>query len=416
MKSTGNTCYHRLPNGLRVVHRQTQLPVSYMGIMIGAGTRDEEVHESGLAHFIEHCVFKGTERWSARELLRRVEDVGGELNAYTTKEETVFYAAVPTRYAARTIEVLSQMVLHPVFPTEEVEKEKQVIAEEIESYNDSPSELIYDDFESVVFAGHPLSQPILGTKRSLRALNKKKAQRFMEERYLPDRMVFFSVSALPAARVLYALEKYWQPESTGGSGVTCLSPTGRTVPGSGVAGEMNMRRHTHQAHVMLGGRAYPIGHERQLAMYLLNNLLGGDSLSSRLNLSLREQRGLVYTIESTYTPLSDTGYWSVYFATDESERELCEELVRKELRKLQLSALTESALQRAKCQLQGQMAVSAMNMENNALAMGKLMLYHNVAPTWEETYSRIEQLSREELWECAQEVFDERNISILRYV
>ena len=167
---------------------------------------------------------------------------------------------------------------------------------------------------------------------------------------------------------------------------------------------------------MLGGRAYPIGHERQLAMYLLNNLLGGGSLSSRLNLSLREQRGLVYTIESTYTPLSDTGYWSVYFATDESERELCEELVRKELRKLQLSALTESALQRAKCQLQGQMAVSAMNMENNALAMGKLMLYHNVAPTWEETYSRIEQLSREELWECAQEVFDERNISILRYV
>ncbi len=411
------TFYHTFPNGLRLVHRQADIPVAYVGVMVGAGTRDETPEESGLAHFIEHCAFKGTERLSALQLLRRVEDVGAELNAYTTKEETVFYAATPVKYTSRVVEVITDMILNPAFPAGEINKEKQVIVDEIESYNDSPSELIYDDFESLLFASHPLSQPILGTKKSLRSLNGEKAKTFMQRHYSPNRCVFFSFSPMSAKQIIAMVEKSWQVTSVYNPQVKTDAPVSlRTAPDEYKAEELNLRRHTHQVHVMLGSRAYPIGHPKQLSMFLLNNLLGGGSLSSRLNLALREKKGLVYTIESNYTPLSDSGYWSVYFATEADEREQCETLVLRELKTLREKPLSSAALQRAKVQLHGQMAISAANLENSALSMAKLMLYHNSAPTWKDTFREIDKLTAADLFHCANEVFVENKISLLRYL
>ena len=403
------TSYHTLPNGLRIVHRQTASPVVWVGLMAGAGTRDELAEENGLAHYIEHCVFKGTEHRSARQIINRIEGIGGEINAYTTKEETTFYAAVPAAYTGRAIELIADMVYHPLFEKEETDKELQVILDEIESYNDSPSELIYDDFEGLVFSGHPLQMPILGTRRTLRRITAGRAHRFMQTCYNPEHTVLFSQSPLPMSRIRAYAERWL------GTIPYNARAYSRTAPSAEPARRAEYRRHTHQTHVMLGGRADPIGHPKQPAFYLLNNILGGGSLNSRLNLSLREQRGLVYTIESTYTPMSDTGYWSVYFACEPQHEEQCKALVMRELQRLRREPLSRSAMQQALRQLQGQMAIAAENRENNALGMAKLMLYGNEAPTWQQTFSEIERLTPTDLADCANELLAEEGISGLWY-
>lgn len=409
--------YHTFPSGLRLVCRGVESPVAYVGIMVGAGTRDELPQENGMAHYIEHCVFKGTTSRSSRQIINRIEHVGGEINAYTTKEETVYYAAVPTEHACRALDVLSDMILHPTFLKTETDKEKQVIYDEIESYNDSPSELIYDDFESLVFDGHPLAQPILGTKKTLRSFNTEKAYAFMRRTYRPNKMVVFVESDQPFSRVKKMVEKnvemliptsvYATPEPTPESARICP-----LIIQSAMA---DYHKHTHQTHVMLGGRAYPLGHERQLAMYLMNNILGGGSMNSLLNLSLREQKGLVYTVESIYTPLSDTGYWSVYFACDPENKEECARLVREQLRQLREKPLTEAFLRRAVRQLRGQMAISAENRENSVLSMAKQMLYYGYSPSLQETLDKIAALTTEDLHEVAKEIFDDGNMFCLQY-
>ena len=416
MKQAENTNYHTFPSGLRLVYRKVVSPVAYLGIMVGAGTRDEYADELGMAHFVEHCVFKGTEHRSSRQIINRIETIGGEINAYTTKEETTYYAAAPVAYSSRVLELLADMLFCPVFPKEEIHKERQVIYDEIESYNDSPSELIYDDFEAMVFDGHPLANPILGTKKTLRYFSADRAKRFMNRTYRPDRMVVFAESSQSFDKFVAETEKYVEKQALSLSDSAVVS-THRIIPTilSDTALPRCFRKHTHQAHVMLGGGAYPIAHERQLGLYLLNNILGGGAMNSLLNMELREQKGLVYTVESIYTPLSDTGYWSVYFACDPADKEQCLSLVNRQLDQLMEKPFSDAFLRRAKRQLRGQLAISAENRENNALSMAKMMLYCNKAAQWEETMTHIAKLNPADLQKVAAEVFAPANRYCLQY-
>ena len=419
MQENSQTFYHILPNGIKIVHRQTSSPVAYIGVMVGAGTRDEKPEENGMAHYIEHCVFKGTQHHSARQIIHAIEGIGGEINAYTTKEETTFYAAILTEHIQLTLHLIAEMLLEPAFRKEETDKERMVILDEIESYNDSPSELIYDDFESLVFAGSSLALPILGTKKTLRHISSKPdyAKRWMAEQYRPERMVFFCQGDVKPEKVFRLAEKELEGISPTGISLGNVSENSRPqfANDSAKVRTATFKRHTHQVHAMLGGRAYPIGHEKQLAMFLLNNILGGGSLNSRLNLSLREARGLVYTVESTYTPLSDTGYWCIYWACDPEDYSQSLELVRRELDKLCTTPLSESGLQHALQQLRGQLAISAQNQENSALAMAKSMLYRGCAPDWTETFKKIEQTTVLQLKEVANELLNTDSTYILTY-
>ncbi len=404
------TYYHTLPNGIRIVHRQTGSPVAYLGIMIGAGTRDEEPKQNGMAHYIEHTVFKGTQHRTARQIINRIENIGGALNAYTTKEGTTFYAATLAQYFPRTLELIADMVLYPTFPKKETDKERTVIYDEILSYNDSPSELIYDDFENLIFNGHSLQMPILGTKQTLRYLNQKKALQFMQDTYNTDCMVFFSISSLPFKKVVAYAEKYLGNTPYHTRQFQRVAPAPLTM-----GAKAEYHKHTHQTHVMLGTRAFPIGHEKQLALYFLNNIIGGSGMNSLFNLALREQRGLVYTIDSNYTPLSDTGYWATYFASEPQDTEQCLDLIYKQLRNLREKPLSDNTFRKYLRQLLGQMAISSENKENAALSMAKSTLYQNAAPIWQDVYAQVAQLTPHDLHALANELFQPQQIATLLY-
>ena len=406
------TFYHNLPNGLQIVHRMTTSPVVYVGIMIGAGTRHEQPNENGMAHYIEHCLFKGTEHYTARQIINHIEGIGGEINAYTTKEETTFYAATLNNHFRTTLHLLADMVLHPTFLKKETDKEVTVILDEIESYNDSPSELIYDDFENMIFEGSSLAMPILGTKKTLKRISKSPDYplNWMKQHYRPERMVLFVQGNVTTKQVIAAAEKELAHLASSSSSSSVSSPSSLSA-----SKERVYKRHTHQTHIMLGSNSYPIGHPKQLTMFLLNNILGGGSMSSRLYLSLREKYGLVYNVDSQAVPLSDTGYWNIYLACEPQHKDQCLELVYHELQTLRDVRLTSAQLQRALRQLQGQLAISAENQENNALAMAKQMLYHHRAPQWQETFAKVQKITPEQIQEVANEVFDTNKIGTLQY-
>ena len=408
------TFYHKLSNGVQIVHRKTHSPVVYVGLMIGAGTRHEQANENGMAHYIEHCVFKGTAHYTARQIINHIEGIGGEINAYTTKEETTFYAATLSNHFRTTLHLLADMVLRPTFNKKETDKEVAVILDEIESYNDSPSELIYDDFENMIFEGSSLAMPILGTKKTLKRIAKSPEYplTWMKKHYRPERIVLFVQGNVSTKQVISAAERELNainPQTI--EEAPCTPFTGGTTNGF----LRTYRRHTHQTHIMLGAHSYPIGHKNQLTMYLLNNILGGGSMSSRLYLSLREKHGLVYNIDSQAVPLSDTGYWNIYLACEPQHKDQCLELCHKELKQLRDTRLTSAQLQRALRQLEGQMAISAENQENNALAMAKQMLYHHHAPAWQETFAKVQKITPEQLQDVANEVFASEKIYTLLY-
>ena len=410
-----DTFYHILPNGVQIVHRKTNSPVVYVGLMIGAGTRHEQANENGMAHYIEHCVFKGTEHYNARQIINQIEGIGGEINAYTTKEETTFYAATLCNHFRTTLHLLADMVLRPTFNKKETDKEVTVILDEIESYNDSPSELIYDDFENMVFEGSSLAMPILGTKKTLRRISKSPeiALNWMKTHYRPERIVLFVQGNVSTKQVISSAERELGevPHISSLSSYSSHSSLS-SMPS---ATTRTYKRHTHQTHIMLGSHAYPIGHQKQLTMYLLNNILGGGSMSSRLYLSLREKHGLVYNIDSQAVPLSDTGYWNIYLACEPQHKDQCLELCHKELKQLRDTRLTSAQLQRALRQLEGQMAISAENQENNALAMAKQMLYHHHAPAWQEIFAKVKEITSTQLQDVANEVFAPEKIYTLLY-
>ena len=418
---------YTLDNGLRIIHLPSDSKVVYCGYQINAGTRDEEPGEEGLAHFCEHVTFKGTKRRKAWHILNCLESVGGDLNAYTNKEGTVYYAAILKEHIARAVDLLSDIVFHSTYPQQEIDKEVEVICDEIESYNDSPAELIYDEFENILFKGNSLGHNILGTAEQVRQFTTEDALRFTRKLYRPDNAVFFAYGDIDFKKLVTLLKRSVGSEelrvkseefncceerrvkSTGSEerrmkGEESNSPKGQTIV---------MEKHTHQAHVMIGTQAYDVHDDRRMPLYLLNNILGGPGMNAKLNLALREHNGLVYTVESTMVAYGDTGTWSIYFGCDEHDVKRCLRLVRKELDKFIEKPLSDAQLRAAKKQIKGQIGVACDNRENFALDFGKSFLHYGWEKNVDRLYEQVDAITAQQMQAVAQELFDEHRLTTL---
>ncbi|MEE0118115.1 MAG: pitrilysin family protein [Bacteroidaceae bacterium] len=417
-----------LDNGLRVVYAPSPTNTVYLGLALDAGTRDEKDGESGMAHFAEHLSFKGTDRRTSRQIITYMESVGGDLNAFTGKEETVYYCTCQKEHFSRAMDLLFDVVFHSKYPQEEMDKEVEVVIDEIESYNDSPSELIYDDFEAMLFQGHPLGRSILGNAERLRAYKTEDVQNYTSRLYVPSNAVLFVYGNVSEKEIMKQIRKNDPPQPSlqggrasinrlsGHIGCTSYSPPYREGLGVGpVSGSHIIHKDTHQAHIMMGARAFGGTHPKHLALFLANNILGGPGLSSRLNLALREKRGLVYTVESTLTTYTDTGVWAIYFGCDHHDAEKCKRIVKRELQRLCDAPLSEKALNAAKRQIIGQIALSYDNFESVAIGMGKRMLHYGRTQTKEQFIDRIQALTAEQVWDAAREIFNPENLTILEY-
>ena len=407
MKSLYTTA--TLANGLRIIHTPSPTSVVYCGYAINAGTRDEQSHEAGLAHFVEHMLFKGTTRRRAWHILNRMENVGGDLNAFTNKEETVIYSAFLKKDFARALELLTDIVFHCTFPQHEIDKERGVVLEEIECYEDNPSELIFDDFEDVLFRGHSLGHNILGTPKHIKRFTTASARSFVERYYHPSNSVLFVYGNIPFSRVIMWAERFTSHIPAGHTN------TSRIAPLPYVPRQVETTRHTHQTHVMMGCVGFPSSDKRRTGLYLLNNMLGGPGMNSRLNLALREQLGLVYNVESNLISYTDTGVFNIYFGTDANEADRCIELTHKELQRLCEHPLTTLQLSAAKKQLMGQVGVASDNFENAALSMAKTYLHYNEYEGYEALFRRIEAITAKELWDISNELFRRDNLTIFTY-
>ncbi|WP_314826880.1 pitrilysin family protein [Segatella baroniae] len=404
-----------LDNGLRVIHRPDSSPIVYCGYQINAGTRDEKPGEEGLAHFCEHTTFKGTSRRKAWHVLNGLESVGGDLNAFTTKEDTVYYAAILKEHASRAVDLLTDIVFHSVYPQHELDKEVEVVCDEIESYNDSPSELIFDEFENMIFEGHPLGHNILGTADNVRRFTTVDAQRFTRRHYRPDNAVFFIAGDVDFKKIVRQLQRADWPETphVPHASVAPIAPNGPFA--SNPPSSLTVNRNTHQAHVMLGSRAYDIHDDRRMSLYLLNNMLGGPGMNARLNLSLRERHGLVYTVESTMVSYSDTGLWAIYFGCDPHDVKRCMRLVRRELDKVMEKPLSAVQLAKAKKQLKGQIGVACDNRESFALDFGKSFLHYGWEKDISTLFRNIEAITPEGIQQVARELMAPDRLTTLVY-
>ena len=407
---------YTLANGLRIIHKPSVAEVVYCGYQIAAGTRDELPGEEGMAHFCEHLTFKGTEHRNAIQIINGLEQLGGDLNAFTNKEDTTFYAAIQKEHIAKAISLLTDMVFHSTYPQHEIDKEVEVICDEIESYNDSPAELIYDEFENMLFEGHPLGHNILGNADQLRTYQTADALRFVKRNYRPDNAIFFVYGNVDFKRVVRLVSSAMMGASSStsmassSSGAGCASTSGRFGQG---AREITKDIGLHQAHVMLGTRSYDIHHPLRIPLYLLNNILGGPSMNARLNLALRERNGLVYTVESTMVSYSDTGMWSIYFGCDPHDVRKCLRLVRRELDKVMQKPLSDNALQKAKQQLKGQIAIACDNREQFALDFGKSFLHYGWEKNVEKLFDSIDKVTVDDVQKVANELFAADKLSTL---
>ena len=464
---------YTLDNGLRIIHLPSDSQVVYCGYQINAGTRNEEPGEEGLAHFCEHVTFKGTERRKAWHILNCLESVGGDLNAYTNKEGTVYYSAILKEHIARAVDLLSDIVFHSVYPQAEIDKEVEVICDEIESYNDSPAELIYDEFENILFKGSPLGHNILGTAEQVRAFKTEDALRFTRKLYRPDNAIFFAYGDIDFKRLVKLIGRALADDESdklaeegshadfaddadfsGDTGFsegrnsenTQISQARQMTQISGeamdsrdslgsidsrdslgsidsrdslvsrdsIAGQtIVMQKNTHQAHVMIGTRAYDVNDDRRMPLYLLNNMLGGPGMNAKLNLALREHNGLVYTVESTMAAYGDTGIWSIYFGCDEHDVKRCLRLVRKELDKFMQKPLSEVQLKAAKKQIKGQVGVACDNRENFALDFGKSFLHYGWEKNVDRLYEQVDEITAAQIQAVAQELFDKDRLTTL---
>ncbi len=401
--------FFSLNNGIRVIHLPVNADVTHCGLYINAGSRDELEKEHGIAHFIEHCVFKGTSHRKAFHILTRMEDVGGEINAYTTKEETCLYASFTNAHLERALELLCDIAFHSVFPEKEIVKEKSVIVDEINSYKDSPSDEINDRFEELMYANHSLGHDILGTPKHLKSFDAKAMRGFMARTWNTNEMVFSVVGNVKASTLQRLCEKYLAQIPTN------TREFQRQAPKLNPVFQEKRKRRNHQAHLMMGAPAFGVRDERRSAMILLNNLLGGPGMSSRLNLSIREKYGFTYNIDSSYAIYTDTGLWSVYLGTEADTVDRCEELVRKELRKLRDTPLSTLQLHKAKTQLKGQIAIAQESNQSLMLGYAKTFLLFDKVDSFQEICSRIDRIQADELQEIAREVFAEDRISTLLF-
>ena len=407
-----------LKNGLRVIHLPSSSPVVFCGYSIGSGTRHEAEGEEGLAHLCEHATFKGTSHRSSVQIINALEQLGGDLNAYTNKEETVYYAAITNDHIAQAVDVLTDIVMNSTYPDAELRKEIEVVCDEIESYNDSPAELIYDEFENMVFAGHPLGHSILGTAERLRTYSHNDVADFARRMYTPNRMVFFAYGDVEFKKLLRQLEKCGvRSEECGVNEGAESQQSVFSTPHSSLHTTHYVVKSidSHQAHVMTGCRSYGLHDERRLTLCLLNNILGGPGMSSRLNLALRERRGLVYTVESLAVSYSDTGVWSIYFGCDPKDVDRCMRIVRRELDKMMSRPLSAAQLSKAKRQIKGQMAIACDNRENFALDFAKSFLHFGCGKDLAELNKKIDAITAGQLQAVAQELFGSENLYTLIY-
>ena len=407
---------YTLDNGLRIIHLPSDSKVVYCGYQINAGTRNEEPGEEGLAHFCEHVTFKGTERRKAWHILNCLESVGGDLNAYTNKEGTVYYSAILKEHIARAVDLLTDIVFHSVYPQAEIDKEVEVICDEIESYNDSPAELIYDEFENIIFKGSPLGHNILGTAEQVRSFKTEDALRFTRKLYRPDNAIFFAYGDIDFKKLVRLLKKSFLSEERRVKSEKFNSPEAQAqfnIQHSFEGQTIVMQKNTHQAHVMIGTRAYDVNDSRRMPLYLLNNMLGGPGMNAKLNLALREHNGLVYTVESTMAAYGDTGIWSIYFGCDEHDVKRCLRLVRKELDKFMQKPLSEAQLKAAKKQIKGQIGVACDNRENFALDFGKSFLHYGWEKNVDRLYEQVDEITAEQIQAVAKELFDKDRLTTL---
>lgn len=400
---------YTLPNGLRMIHMPAQSPVAYCGYAVNAGARDEEPQEHGLAHFVEHMIFKGTEHHKANYILNRIESVGGELNAYTTKEETFVYSIFMKEHFLRAFDLLTDLVFYSSFPEIEIEKEKDVILDEISSYEDSPSELIFDDFENLLYKEHALGHNILGEEETLERFSTTTGKSFMNRYYTPGNMVFFSMGDIPFNKIVKWAESLFSTLPAHSS------PQKRKAPTLSSASSLTMSKETHQAHVMIGSHAFSMFDEKRIPMFLLNNIIGGPGMNNRLNVSLREHNGLAYSVESNITSYTDTGLFSIYFGTDPKNKEKAIRLVHREIEKLHETKLTEKQLTAAKKQALGQLGVSIDNREGLFLNMGKSFLHYNFFTSMEEVFNQINDITAEGILDIAQTVLAPNKLFMLSY-
>lgn len=393
---------------MRLVCAPSPTDTIYCGIAVGSGTRHELESESGIAHFTEHLTFKGTQRRSSRQIITRIESVGGDLNAFTGKEETVYYCACHRQHLSRALDLLFDIVYRSTYPQSEIDKEVEVVIDEIESYNDSPSELIYDDFEAQLFHGHPLGRNILGDEQRLRQYTHDDILAYAQRQYRPERSVLFVYGNVSESQILRHIPTISMPHDA--------TPHPTIPPANTIAsGTYTYDKGTHQSHVMIGARSFGGNDPRHLALYLANNILGGPGLSSRLSLALREKSALVYTVESTLTTYTDTGVWAVYYGCDHHDVKRCQRLVERELHRLIDSPLSPRTLDAAKRQLTGQIALSYDTPESVAIGMGKRMLHYNRTLSLQTLIDRINDITPEQVLEAARQVFNPERLTILHY-
>lgn len=413
-----NTC--TLTNGLRVIHLSSPSAVIFCGFGIAAGARHEAPGSEGIAHFCEHMSFKGTRHRKAFHIINSLERVGGDLNAFTNKEDTFFYAAIMKEHLAKAVDLLADMVFCSIYPQHEIDKEVEIICDEIESYNDSPAELIYDEFENIIFEDSSLGHNILGEAERVRCFTTADAVNFTQTHYRTDNAVFFVYGNVDFDKVTRMLCRAFA------CGILSNSPENREsidpkhtmkpVIFKPVKEETIVReRHTHQAHVMLGTRTFPIHDDRRIPLFLLNNILGGPGMNARLNMSLREHNGLVYTVESSITSYEDTGVWATYFGCDAHDIKRCLRLVRHELDYVCAHRLSDIKLSNAKRQLKGQIGISCDNREGFALDFGKCFLHYGREKDVNRLCQQIDDVSVEDIQNVARTVFDKDRLTTLIY-
>ena len=397
---------YRLPNGIKGIHRRVRSSITHCALVINAGTRDELRSEYGLAHFAEHAFFKGTEHRKAYQVNCRLENLGGELNAYTTKEDTTIHATTLRTDFRKAVELIADIAFHSTFPERELAKEREVIIDEINTYKDSPSDMLFDTFEDMLFEGSELGHNILGTKLSLAKHNGDAIRRFIARTHTTDQMVFSSVGNLSVEAVERVASEY-----LGG-----YTPTTRTFhresPAVTPPFDKSVAKHTHQTHCIVGGRAYDIHDDKRLPLSLLINILGGPSANSRLNIALREKNGLSYNNEAIYTPYSDCGYVAIYFSCDHHNTDLCRDIIAKELHSLRTTTLSPRQMSMTKRQFLAQMAISMENNEGYMLGAGKSLLVHDEIDTLQEVYRKVSAVTAEQIREVAEEIFTDTSTLI----
>lgn len=409
MKSENEFVIFELSNGLRVVHKQVDRPIAHCGLMINAGTRDELENENGLAHFIEHAIFKGTTKRKSFHILNRLDSVGGEVDAYTTKESTCFYGTFLTEYYDRAIELISDITLNSTFPEKEIEKEKEVVLDEINVYLDTPSDQIYDDFESQVFQNHSLGKAILGTADSVRSFNKSMIKSYTSRLYKSRNMVFSSVGNISVSKLKQKLEKHFAnlPTEEVTQQRDGFTPTKSEI--------IKVSKDTYQTHCVLGKAAYDVDERKRLSLILLNNVLGGPAMNSILDIKVREKYGYTYNIESNYSTYTDSGLFSIYLASDPKYMNRCITAIERELRKIRQQKMSPTKLSLAKQQLKGQIAISRESNNNMMLSYAKSLLVHNEIDSIETIHNKIDQLSAEELLDAANQHFNKDEFHYLYF-